>query len=126
MKVSNSNQVPVWDIEYLPSTKDVTVHNVHNTFVCQHESISTARSDGHVMDIYVSSGVAALFQFLQEKNSEINQSCWIKSKAKEGKKEDNPYKVETSLGVEAEWEKRQTNVMFSNPSFFLNKSINIY
>jgi hypothetical protein len=53
--------------KYLPSSKDVIVYNVHNTLVRQHEGISTARSNCHVMNINIRSCITALFQFLQKK-----------------------------------------------------------
>jgi hypothetical protein len=63
--------------KYLPSTKDVTVHNVHNTFICQHQNIPSAWCNGHMMNIHISSAITALFQFLKEKNIQINMSYQI-------------------------------------------------
>lgn len=63
--------------KYLPSTKDVTVHNVHNTFICQHENIFGALYNGHMVNIHISSAITALFQFLKEKNIQINTSYQI-------------------------------------------------
>ena len=63
--------------KYLPSTKDVIVHNVHNTFICQHENIFGAWYNGHMVNIHISSAITALFQFLKEKNIQINTSYKI-------------------------------------------------
>lgn len=63
--------------KYLPSTKDVTVHNVHNTFICQHENIFGAWYNGHMVNIHISSAITALFQFLKEKKIQINTSYQI-------------------------------------------------
>jgi len=64
--------------KYLPSTKDVTVHNVHYTFICQHENIFGAWYNGQMVNIHISSAITALFQFLKEKNIQINTSYQIK------------------------------------------------
>ena len=63
--------------QYLISTKDVIVHNVHNTFICQHKNIFGAWYNGHMVNIHISSAITALFQFLKEKNIQINTSYQI-------------------------------------------------